>query len=111
MKLLAHTRARTLQRLYRLARALVRRRAQVVAACQGVSSGGAEVAITRKVIRSDGVASGLGPSVALRAWVNIVRCLDRTAALWVMVFTILDHVCARQSRHADVRGGESEKGA
>ena len=75
VKVLVHAPARIVHRLDQLTRALLPRRAQVV---------GAEVAITRKVIHSDGVAS-----VTLRSWMNVVRCLDRTAALWVMVWTIL----------------------
>jgi len=66
------------------------------AACQGPSSGGAEVVITREVVWSNRMAS-----VALQAWANVVRCLDRTAALEMAVCTILDHACARQSRHAE----------
>src|SRR6267142_3843256 len=66
------------------------------AACQGPSSGGAEVAMTRKVVRSNRMAS-----VALRAWANVVTFLNRTAALGMMVCTTLDRACACQSRRAE----------
>ena len=52
--------------------------------------------MTRKVVRSNRMAS-----VALQACTNVVRCFDKTAAFGIMVWTILDHACARQSRHAD----------
>src|SRR6266850_1837334 len=69
------------------------------AACLGPSSGGAEVAMTRKVVRSNGMAS-----VAPQAWVNVVRCLDRTVALEMMVCTIIDHASDTRSRGETGRG-------
>ena len=63
-------------------------------ACSG-PSGGEEVAMTRKVVRSNRMAS-----VALQACANVVRCFDRTAAFGMIVWTILDHACVRQSGHA-----------
>ena len=60
--------------------------------------------MTRNVVRSNRMAS-----VALQACANVVRCLDRTAAFGMMVWTILDHACARQSRHAEWKGGRGWK--
>jgi hypothetical protein len=98
VRFLAHVRARMRQRPDQLARALVRRRSQVV---RGLS--GADVAIMRKApsVRT-------GSSVALQAWANVARCLDRTIALDMMACTILDRACARQSRHAEQKGRARE---
>jgi hypothetical protein len=98
VKFLAHARARMRQRLDQLARALVRRRAQVL---RGLSL--ADVAIMRKAVRSNRMAS-----VALQAWANVVRCLYRPTTLGVTVCRILEHACARQSRHAEYKGRERE---
>src|SRR5579863_317776 len=69
-------------------------------------SEGIEVAITRNVVRSNKMAS-----VALQACANVVRCLERTAAFGMIVCTMLDHACARQSRDAKwkwTKGGEED---
>ena len=62
--------------------------------------------MARKVVRSNRIAS-----VALQAWANVVRCFVRTAAFGMMVWTILDHAWARQSRHAEWGGREKIKRA
>lgn len=46
----------------------------------------AEVAITRKVVRSKRITS-----VALQASAKVVKCLVRTAAFGISVWTMLDH--------------------
>ena len=61
--------------------------------CSGTSRG-EEVVMTRKVMRSNRMAS-----MALQACANVVRCFDRTAAFGVIVWTILNHACVRQSGH------------
>jgi len=72
-------------------------------ACSG-PSGGEEIAMTRKVVRSNRMAS-----VALQACTNVVKCFDKTAAFGITVWTILDHACVRQSRHAGCKGVKGEK--
>jgi len=50
------------------------------------TAGEVEVAMTRKVVRSN-----MMTSVALHASANIVRCLARSEAFGMSVCTILDH--------------------
>lgn len=52
----------------------------------GGVGGGADVAMTRNVVRSKRMTS-----VALHARASVVRCLDKTAALGMRVWTIRDH--------------------
>lgn len=51
-----------------------------------VDGGGEDVAMTRKVVRSNMITS-----VALHASASVVRCLVRTETLGMRVCTILDH--------------------
>jgi len=86
-----------LQRLDRLARALVPRRAQVVRGFSGavVERGGRGDDEEGRPCEQDDLGR------ALQAWANGLRCLDRTAALGMVVCTNFDHACARQFRHAE----------
>ena len=55
-----------------------------------VLSGFAEVAMTRKVVRSKRMTS-----VALQASANVVRCLVSMAAFGIRVWTMLDQALSR----------------